>query len=188
MFLEWRHIPNLLTFLRIILVIPFAACLYFEYFKQALILFFIAGLSDGVDGFLARHFHWKSRFGAIADPLADKLLLVTAYVMLTVTGHLPVWLTVLVFARDIIIVSSALIYHYWIGAYEMKPSMLGKLNTFFQIVYVLVVVVSLSGIDMPIAVLYYGVWGVAALAVLSCAQYAFVWGRKAYIHRKSIKA
>ncbi|UZE95002.1 CDP-alcohol phosphatidyltransferase family protein [Alkalimarinus alittae] len=188
MFLEWRHLPNLLTFLRIILVIPFAACLYFEYFKQALILFFIAGLSDGVDGFLARQFHWKSRFGEIADPLADKLLLVTAYVMLTIAGHLPIWLTAVVFGRDIIIVSCALIYHYWIGAYEMKPSMISKLNTFVQIVYVLAIVVSLSGFDMPLSFLYYGVWAVAALAVLSCVQYAYVWGRKAYIYRKSIKA
>ena len=188
MLLEWRHIPNLLTFLRIILVIPFAACLYFEYFKQALILFFIAGLSDGVDGFLARQFHWKSRFGAIADPLADKLLLVTAYIMLTITGHLPIWLTTMVLARDIIIVCSALIYHYWIGAYEMKPSMLGKLNTFIQIIYVLAVVVSLAGMAMPSEVLEYGIWTVAVLAVLSCGQYAVVWGRKAYLHRKSIKA
>lgn len=188
MFIEWRHIPNLLTLLRILLVVPFAVCLYSELYIQALVLFFIAGLSDGVDGFLARQFHWKSRFGEIADPLADKLLLVTAYVMLTLTGHLPIWLTVLVFARDIIIVCSALIYHYWIGAYEMKPSMLSKFNTFVQIIYVLAIVVSLSGFNMPLLVLQYGVWGVAVLAVLSCAQYAFVWGRKAYVSRKSNQA
>ncbi len=188
MLLKWHHLPNILTFLRIVLVVPFAASLYFEYYRQALLLFFIAGLSDGVDGFLARHFNWKTRFGAIADPLADKLLLVTAYVMLTVTGHLPLWLTVLVFARDIIIVSSALIYHYWIGAYEMKPSMLGKANTFLQIVYVLMVVVSLAGINMPPVAIEFGVWIVALIAVLSCTHYGIVWGRKAYLQRRSIKA
>ncbi len=188
MFLKLHHIPNLLTFLRIILIVPFAYSLYFEYYRQALVLFFIAGLSDGVDGFLARHFNWKSRFGAIADPLADKLLLVTAYIMLTITGHLPLWLTVLVFSRDIIIVISALVYHYWIGAYEMKPSMLSKINTFLQILYVLMIVISLAGVTMPLIAMDYGALGVACIAVLSCAHYGLVWGRKAYIHKTSRKA
>ncbi len=170
----------MLTLLRIVLVIPFATSIYFESYRQALLLFFVAGVSDGVDGFLARHFNWKSRWGEIADPLADKLLLVTAYVMLTLTGHLPLWLTVLVFSRDIIIVASALIYHYWIGAYKMKPSMLSKANTFLQIVYVLMIVVSLAGIKMPQFALDYGAWVVAVIAVLSCVQYGVVWGRKAY--------
>lgn len=184
MTLQWHHLPNMLTFLRIVLVIPFAASLYFESYRQALIIFFIAGASDGIDGFLARHFNWKSRLGEIADPLADKLLLVTAYVVLTITGHLPLWLTVLVFSRDIIIVASALIYHYWIGPYEMKPSMLGKVNTFLQILYVLMVIVSLSGIQMPQVTLNYGAWAVATIAVLSCAHYGIVWGRKAYQLKK----
>ena len=138
MTLPLRQIPNFLTFLRILMVLPFAASLHYEYYRQALALFFIAGLSDGIDGFIARRFNWKSRFGAIADPLADKLLLITAYVVLTVMGHLPLWLTVLVFSRDIIIVVSALGYHYLIGRYEMKPSLLGKLSTFSQIIYVLI--------------------------------------------------
>ena len=184
MIIQWHHLPNVLTFLRIVLVIPFAASIYFESYRQALILFFVAGVSDGVDGFLARHFNWKSRFGEIADPLADKLLLVTAYVMLTIMGHLPLWLTILVFSRDLIIVASALIYHYWIGAYEMKPSMFGKLNTFLQIVYVLMIVVSLSEIQMPQLALDYGTWAVAIIAVLSCAHYGMVWGRKAYLLKK----
>ncbi len=174
----------MLTFLRIVLVIPFAASIYFESYRQALILFFVAGVSDGVDGFLARHFNWKSRFGEIADPLADKLLLATAYVMLTVMGHLPLWLTVLVFSRDIIIVASALIYHYWIGAYKMKPSVLGKLNTFLQILYVLMIIVSLAGIQIHQLALGYGAWAVAIIAVLSCTHYGMVWGRKAYRLKK----
>jgi len=173
-----RQIPNVLTFLRILLVIPFAASLFYDYYRQALAIFFIAGLSDGIDGFIARHFNWKSRLGAIADPLADKLLLVTAYIVLTIMGHLPTWLTVLVFSRDIIIVVGALIYHYFIGQYRIMPSVFGKLNTFVQIIYALVIIMHLAGFSMPSVAIAYGLYLVAFLAVLSGIHYIVVWSNK----------
>lgn len=187
MTLPLRQIPNVLTFLRIMLVFPFAASLYYGYFGQALALFFIAGLSDGIDGFIARRFNWKSRFGAIADPLADKLLLVTAYIVLTLVGKLPLWLTIMVFARDVTIVLGALYYHYFVGAYEMKPSILGKLNTFIQIIYVLIIVVVLAGYHMPDWAVTYGKYLVAFLALISLVHYTVHWSIKGRLELKAKK-
>jgi cardiolipin synthase len=187
MTLPLRQIPNVLTFLRIILVLPFASSLYFGYFSQALVLFFIAGLSDVIDGFIARRFNWKSRFGAIADPLADKLLLVTAYGVLTLVGKLPLWLTVTVFFRDIIIVLGALYYHYFVGTYEMKPSILGKLNTFIQIIYVLIIVVVLADYHMPYWIVFYGKYLVAFFALVSLVHYVALWGKKGRLELKNKK-
>ncbi len=87
---RWRWIPNALTFLRMLLIIPFATALLAAQYRLALGIFFLAAATDAFDGFLARQYNWKTRLGAIADPLADKALLITAYLMLTLTGVLPV--------------------------------------------------------------------------------------------------
>ena len=89
-------IPNLITVVRILLVVPVAWALLQQQYVIALVLFFVAGVSDGLDGFLAKQFNWTSRLGAILDPLADKALLVTCYAALAWVGLLPVWLLVLV--------------------------------------------------------------------------------------------
>lgn len=173
-----NQIPNILTIIRIILIVPFAISVYNGAYHTALLLFFIAGLSDGVDGFLARQFNWKSRFGAIADPLADKLLLITTYVMLAWTEQLPVWLVVGILARDMVIVIGALSYHYFISHYEIKPSWLGKTCTMVQIVYALAVIVKLAGFPMSELVVEYGMWLVALVTFLSGAHYILVWGSR----------
>lgn len=174
-----RQIPNILTIIRILLVIPFAMSVYSEQYIQALILFFVAGLSDGVDGFLARQFDWKSRFGAIADPLADKLLLMTAYVMLAWTAQIPVWLLALVIGRDLLIVLGALVYHFFISHYEIKPSLLGKTCTMVQIIYVLLLMMSLAELPMPQWAVMQGLWLVSGITVISGVHYYFTWGVKA---------
>ena len=176
----WHLLPNLLTFLRIVLIVPFAAALLHGHYVSALVLFFVAGLSDGVDGFLARHFNWRSRFGAIAAPLADKALLVTTYLMLTLIGQLPWWLFALVIGRDLVIVAGATAYHFVLGRYEMQPSLLGKLNTLVQIVVALAIVISLARWPMPAAVQAVGVWLVTVMAVLSGLHYVLLWGRLAW--------
>ena len=180
-----RQIPNILTVLRIILSLPFAWCVYKGFYFNALIIFFIAGLSDGIDGFLARQFDWKSRFGAIADPLADKLLLITAYIMLVWTGYLPVWLLILILGRDLFIVVGALFYHYLVSYYEIKPSIFGKACTLIQIVYVLAIMISLSGWPMPLLVIHYGLYLVALITLISGIHYSISWGRKAYLFKKT---
>ncbi len=102
-----RHLPNLLTCLRLALVLPVAWLLLRQQYPQALWLFLLAGLSDALDGLLARRFGWTSRLGAWLDPIADKLLLVISYVCLTLNGLVPVWLTAVLLLRDLVIVGGA---------------------------------------------------------------------------------
>tara|TARA_R110001599_G_scaffold54667_3_gene151793 strand:+ start:601 stop:1233 length:633 start_codon:yes stop_codon:yes gene_type:complete len=181
------QIPNILTVLRIILILPFAYAVYQSHYLNALVIFFIAGLSDGVDGFLARQFNWKSRFGAIADPLADKLLLTTAYVMLMWTGQLPLWLLLLILGRDLFIVLGALLYHYFVSHYEIKPSILGKACTLIQIVYVLTLIISLAGWPMPVWAIEYGLYLVAVITFVSGLHYLIVWAYKAYRYKQIVE-
>ncbi len=176
--IPWHQIPNVLTLVRIALIVPFAVFVFEQDFVAALVVFFIAGLSDGVDGFLARQFNWKSRFGAIADPLADKLLLITAYVMLAWTLHIPVWLTALILGRDLIIVVGALLYHYFVSHYEISPSWAGKTCTLVQIVYVLALMIKLAELPMPDAVIFHGLWVVALVTAFSGVHYVLSWSRK----------
>lgn len=177
--LALRQIPNLLTLLRIVLVLPFAWFVYQNRFDWALLIFFVAGLSDAIDGFLARQFNWRSRFGAIADPAADKLLLVTAYIMLAWTNHIAMWLCVLVMTRDLVIVLGAALYCRRIGRFEIKPSIWGKLCTLLQIVYVLLVLLEQALGSLPEAVLTFGLWVVAATTLFSGMHYFGTWFRKA---------
>lgn len=178
---RWRWIPNALTFLRVLLIVPFALSLYNEQYRSALLVFLIAAASDGFDGFLARHFDWKSRLGAIADPLADKALLITSYFMLTLTEVLPLWLFALILGRDLVIVSGGLAYHHFIGRFDMAPSMLGKLNTLVQILVVLAIVIYLADFPMQPWVIPVGIWLVAATAFVSGFHYILVWTRRAWL-------
>lgn len=181
---RWSWIPNALTLLRIVLIVPFAIALLEAQYRLALGVFVFAALSDGVDGFLARHFDWRSRLGAIADPLADKALLLTAYLMLTISGVLPVWLFVLVLGRDLLIVMGGLAYHYLIGQFDMQPSLLGKLNTLVQILVVLAVVILLADLPMQPWVLPVGIQLVAASAIVSGLHYVVVWTRRAWLAKQ----
>jgi len=182
---RWRWIPNALTFLRLVLIAPFAGALLVENYRLALLIFFVAAVSDGFDGFLARHYNWRSRVGAIADPLADKALLITAYLMLTLTSVLPVWLFLVVLGRDLLIVIGALAYHYSIGRYEIEPSLPGKINTLIQILVVLAIIILLADLPMQPWVLDAGILVVAVSAVISGGHYMLVWGVRAWRARQS---
>lgn len=139
--MQARDIPNAITIGRILLVPPTAWALVAHQYPLALILFFVAGASDALDGLLAKHFDWTSRLGAILDPLADKALLISCYAALTWTGLLPVWLLVLVVLRDIVIVSGAIVYHVRIARLDAEPTWISKINTLLQILLVLLVIV-----------------------------------------------
>jgi len=178
-----RQIPNIITVIRFLLVVPVGFCLYSERYVEALALFFIAGLSDGIDGFLARRYNWRTRFGAVADPLADKLLLVTAFLLLALTNQVPLWLMIMVFARDLVIVTGGLVYHYLVGPYEMSPTWLGKLTTFLQITYVLMVMLNLAGVTLPVTALVWGPWLVALAIVASGVHYVGLWSYKFFSNR-----
>lgn len=138
-------LPNIITIMRIILIIPFAYYVMVEQYALALIIFLIAGLSDGLDGLLAKRFRWQSRFGSITDPLADKLLLLVALLLLVVKGHISWTLFWVSTARDVIIVGGATSYHYLVGPYEMQPSLISKWNTALLILLVLLVLLTVAG-------------------------------------------
>jgi cardiolipin synthase len=135
-----RHLPNLITSIRIALVVPIAVALAQQRLLTALGLFGVAAASDALDGLLAKRFGWQSDLGGILDPLADKLLLATVYVMLAVLGSVPVWLAAAVIARDCIIVLGALGYRLLLGPVEARPSLISKLNTLCQVVFILTVI------------------------------------------------
>ncbi|MEM9100926.1 MAG: CDP-alcohol phosphatidyltransferase family protein [Pseudomonadota bacterium] len=173
-----KQLPNILTVGRVLLVPPFVWLLFAQDFQWALLLFFVAGLSDGVDGFLAKHYGWHSRFGAITDPLADKLLMVSAYTTLAFLSYLPFWLLFAVLARDIVIVAGATVYHSIIGPFIMTPSLLSKTNTFFQIFLVLLVLIELAYNVIAEVVIKAIIWLVFALTVSSGVHYVVAWSRK----------
>ncbi|MBN8480188.1 MAG: CDP-alcohol phosphatidyltransferase family protein [Xanthomonadales bacterium] len=133
----WRHLPNLITLLRILLVLPAYGLIEAREHAAALAVVAVAGASDALDGFLAKRFGWQSRLGGLLDPLADKLLLLACFLGLTTTGALPVWLFPLVIGRDLLIVCGAVAYHNLIGPFEAEPTRLSKLTTVVQIVCVL---------------------------------------------------
>lgn len=161
------------------LVVPVIVAIMRNDFTLALILFAIASVSDGVDGFLARRFSWVSRFGAILDPLADKLLLVATFILLVYTEHLPVWLGVVVIGRDLIILAGAIFYHILFGVYELAPTLLGKFSTLFQFILVLVTLVDQSLLVIPDNVIQICIWLVFIVSSVSGIDYMITWSRKA---------
>jgi len=173
-------IPNALSMLRMSLAIPSALLLLQEWYNAALLIFLVAGLSDALDGYLAKRFAWRSRLGSILDPLADKILLVTNYVVLGWLGWLPVWLVAAVIGRDVIVVSGAWAYHARVGHYELAPTMASKLNTTMQIVLVVVVVASLGLFSLPKWIVDALVYTVLATTVWSGVNYVWTWGLQAY--------
>ena len=132
-------IPNLITSIRIILTPIFVIYLINDRFLEALIVFALAGLSDGADGFIARLYNQKSRLGAFLDPLADKILLISAFVVLSARDLIPPWLTVVVISRDILILLGVLILFLNRTGLAIKPSVLSKLTTCLQLGTVFVV-------------------------------------------------
>lgn len=174
-----QDIPNLISLLRMLLVMPLVAALLQQHYADALLIFTLAGISDALDGFLAKRNGWKSRLGSILDPVADKLLLMTSYLALAWLGLLPLWLVGVVVGRDLIIVLGAVAYHYTIRRFDLLPSRTSKINTVMQIALVLAVMLQhslLPGAGEAVHVLIYTVL-VTTLA--SGVHYIWTWGTRA---------
>lgn len=175
-----RDIPNLLTALRIVLVAPILLLLAEENYAAALLLFAVAGVSDGLDGYLAKRNGWVTRLGSILDPLADKLLLVCCYVVLGWNGLVPLWLVVVILGRDLLIVGGGILYHIRIGRFDAQPSLISKFNTLVQIILVLAVVAERSWGRVPPVLLPLLVDVVAITTIASGLGYVWDWGRRAW--------
>ncbi|MDH5300645.1 MAG: CDP-diacylglycerol--glycerol-3-phosphate 3-phosphatidyltransferase [Gammaproteobacteria bacterium] len=182
-----KHIPNLITLLRILLVPVVVWQIVYGQAWLALSLFLFAAISDGVDGYLARRYGWRTRLGSILDPLADKLLMVSIFITLGWLLVVPFWFVLLVLVRDVVIIVGGIAYHMLVGKYSMAPSLISKINTTVQMLLVSVLMVApLWG--MP-DTLIQGLFYVAALTtVLSGINYVWVWGCRAAHHDRHMGA
>ncbi len=175
-----RHLPNLITALRIALIVPLCRLIDDGRYEGALLVAAIAGFSDALDGFLAKRFGWQSWIGGMLDPIADKLLLMAAFVWLALAGDLPAWLAAVVVGRDVAIVAGAIAYHNLVGRFDAAPSALSKITTVIQIGFVLIELVRLSHwieISSPTRTLLIAI--TAAFTIASGLHYMVVWGLRA---------
>jgi cardiolipin synthase (CMP-forming) len=169
---------NQLTILRLIFVPCFVVLIVYGHIAAATLLFVLAGITDGLDGLIARKLGQRTALGSYLDPMADKLLLTAAFVTLSIPSlplavHIPVWLTILTISRDLLIALSALIIHLKTGHSEFPPSMLGKWTTAFELVTVgLGLLANFSGRLVPDA-FRAGVFVTLALVLASGLHYAY---------------
>lgn len=174
-----RDIPNIISALRLLAVIPVVWLLLSQEFGWALGLFALAGLSDGVDGYLAKSRGWQSRLGGILDPLADKALLVSCLLVLGSMGLVPVWLVMAAIFRDLLIVSGALLYNYQVMELEAAPTLSSKVNTLFQILLVIAAITDAGPMPLPGWVIVTLTWACLITILISGVQYVLVWSAKA---------
>lgn len=177
MSLSW--LPNALSLLRIALVAPILLLILNGGFAWALALFFVAGFSDGIDGYLAKRFSWHTRLGALLDPVADKLLVAGTFVTLAHTQHIPVWLAVVVILRDVIIVGGATAYNFFVKPVQGEPTRISKLNTALQLLFLLLVLCR-AGFGWPdkISITVLGA-SVLITVVISGVDYVWSWSKRA---------
>ena len=173
------NIPNLICFARIALVIPIIRLLWQEQFLLSLLLILIAGLSDILDGYLAKKNNWRSYLGAVLDPAADKILLVSLFLTLQSMDLIPLWLTLTVILRDLMIVFGLGLYRYFVGVPQPKPTRISKFNTLLQLAFIILVILA-QGIQFPFEILSM-VCGslVFVTSILSGLDYWIIWSIKA---------
>jgi cardiolipin synthase (CMP-forming) len=174
-----RHVPNALTLLRFLLIPVVVALLAQRGYGAAFVVFFVSALSDFADGVIARRWNARTRFGAIADPLADKLTMLAVTFMLAVQGLLPLWLVAAIVLRDMVIVGGALAYHYVVGRYDMAPAFLSKLNTAIEFLTLAMVLGNTAGIFDASAAMPVLFALLMVTIVGSGLQYVWVWGGRA---------
>jgi cardiolipin synthase (CMP-forming) len=170
-------VANQLTILRIVLIPAFVLLVVYGELGAALIVFVTAGITDALDGLIARRAGQRTSLGAWLDPMADKLLLVTTFIVLTLpdiplTNHLPLWLTVIVISRDIVIVGVVAIVNLAVGPRTFKPSVWGKMTTAAFIV-TSVVVMFFNYLRRTSVIVDIAIWASLALTLISSADYFF---------------
>jgi cardiolipin synthase len=172
-------VPNQITLLRLGFLPIFLILISYEQYIWALAVLVIAGLSDGIDGLLARKLNQRSSLGAYLDPIADKLLLSSSFVILAFKKEIAWWLAIIVLSRDVIILVVAVVIILIWGYRPFPPSLLGKLTTFFQIVLVFTVVLVAAYSNATLAsIKQVLIYTVTVLATVSAFHYSFSIARK----------
>ena len=167
------NLPNLLTLMRVLLIPLFVILIINRVFDWALVTFAVAGITDAIDGLIARLTGQRTELGAYLDPIADKLLLSSAFVTLAIIELIPSWLTVIVVARDILILIGFLMFFLTNRQPKMEPSYVSKITTFFQISTILLFLVS-EYYSIPKLLYYFAIYGVVLFTILSGIHYIFV--------------
>ena len=182
------YVPNLLTLARIAMVPWLIVLLQREEYTLSLLVFITAGITDALDGYIAKRFNASTNLGAILDPLADKALLVSSYLMLSLLEIIPFWLMIVVVFRDIVIIGGYLIMFLLYGAIKMEPLKISKVNTVSQILFIIVALASAAfafNIDLILQLLGYGV---LVTSVWSGSAYVFIWSLRTMDNPDQFKA
>jgi len=166
----WMNIPNYITLLRIVLIPFFINLMIYEYYREAFLVFVAAGVTDALDGMIARLTKTQTELGAFLDPMADKLLIVSAFVALVLLGKLPVWLAIIVVSRDVILALGSMVLFLLGQSIKVRPSILGKTTTVMQLLVVALTLVVISyGMETRLTAVIE--WATAALTIASGFQY-----------------
>jgi cardiolipin synthase (CMP-forming) len=179
--MKLRYIPNVLTVFRFILIVPFLMFLYYHECVKAFYIFLLAGFTDGLDGWLARQFHWQSQLGSFIDPLADKLLVASSFISLALMNELPWWLVILVFMRDLTI-SAGIVAWYWFlqRKLDFAPTLLSKVNTSLQLALVTLCLFKLAFFEIIPYLINTLIIITAITTSFTYIDYVCTWGKKAY--------
>ncbi|KTD19736.1 CDP-alcohol phosphatidyltransferase family protein [Legionella londiniensis] len=184
-----QYIPNILTISRLVLIVPFLIFLYQKEYAQAFYIFFLAGLTDALDGWIARRFNCQSALGSFIDPLADKVLIAVSFISLALIGKLPWWLVILVFLRDITISLGVIA---WYSLIRLKitfnPTRLSKLNTLLQLLLVTICLFEIAFFSFFPYFVTVLIWLTALTTAGSYVDYVWTWGKKAYWIAQSNKS
>jgi len=172
-------VPNQITFLRLGFLPFFLILMSYEKYKWALLVLVVAGFSDGIDGLIARKFNQRSSLGAYLDPIADKLLLSSSFVVLAFKKQLAWWLTILVLSRDVLILIVAVVIILVSGYRPFPPSIYGKFTTVSQIVLVFTVMLRAAYPELPLAhLIRLLIYLVSLLCVFTGLHYSFTVARR----------
>jgi len=177
-----RHIPNIICLIRIVLIVPLLQAMLAGEQWRILLLFCIAAVSDALDGYLAKRFHWTSELGRFLDPAADKLLLVSVFIVAAWLDIAPWWVAAVAVARDLVIAGGALIFRLWFGPLRGRPSIISKINTGMQISYLLAVILA-SAVGLPPREMLDALAVIVLLTTLaSGADYVILFVQRAFEH------
>lgn len=169
---ETMNVPNSLTILRILLIPVFVGFLIYERYEYSLAVLLLAGITDGLDGTIARVANQRTRLGAYLDPLADKLLLTTGFVTLSVLHLLPSWIAILVVSRDMMLMTGTLLARLIESRVDISPTLLGKGTTLFQLSYLILAVV-LTSRQMDLKLIQPLLYLMVGLTVMSGFHYLY---------------
>lgn len=166
------NLPNAITIIRILLIPLFLYKVIQGEMVFATAVYLTAAVSDGLDGFIARVWNMKTRLGTFLDPMADKLLVTASFLILSIIEIIPLWITLVVISRDFIIVSGSLLVYLMKGELTIRPQPIGKITTFFQFSYILIVLLG-SAFVIPLLTRFYNpmLFVTGTLTIISLAVY-----------------